>query len=1285
MGHRAFRLLLLVFALGLLGAPTVAAHGLEEHGDPRQALPDRLVTQPVAEAEVAGLEPATPDSAGPGLPETWCGTPTTTDDVAHAAQPADAHVLKLVYAYPTDEPNRFAQLADRLQADASLLSRFVALQSGGRRAPRWETGTSCGPQYVDIQLVALPRTRAAYLAGGGPDFDLLASDLDPVVSGQPGPRNWVVYADAIYDATAGVAGTATLWGDDRKSATVHDAGRQFAMVFGPRTLSSTPYAWPSVMLHEIAHNLGAVQWTAPHSSHYGHCTDGADVMCYADGPGVTMTYPCAYIAGVIDETLDCGGDDYFNPTPALDSYLDRSWNVYDSAHLGICTTELADACGASSDGTPPTDTTPVKGTTAWTTGPYTVGLRGEDAESPVDGFAWKADGGPIHYEATATLTTARTLATRVRDAAGNWSRWRTQDVNVDSVVPRMQLDCPSGTFPGTVTCSAQGSDEYGPPKLEAEVDGRAVSVRDDGTGRWQIPVVRETAGDSVVRVRAVDRAGNASDWQQATMRIEPGAPDVTLERCDDGWKERPACVVHVTATVSPVASVRWRVDDGPWRSTSDGEALVPDQHGRHTILAEATDSTGRVGTERRELLADTSAPVLTVTCPAGFRAGPVECTAEASDPESGITTLRAKVDGAAELDVPVDGRIALTGDRDHTVDVVAVSGALGSTSATREVRFDTAPPVASAECPDGWAAAAATAACTVTATDAGSGLDRIEREVGGVALSSSTASPARLEASADGETVVRYRAVDRAGNATPWVERTIRRDTVDPAVSVECPEGWRVAAVTCVVKADDATSGLATLSWRVGDGAAESGPSGSEVVVSAHGAHTVTGVAVDGAGRRREVSATARVDLTAPVGGVACPAGWRREAVDCALTFSDPESGVAERRVRVDGAATPGAHVAEEGEHRVEAQAVNGVGAASGWAAATARVDLTAPSATLSCPDGWSDSAPVSCEASGSDALSGIAGWEYEVGGAGASSLSVSAEGATVVRARPRDAAGNMGEWRSGTARIDRVAPEARLSCAPAAGATYSCTAAASDAGSGLASVVLVRDGSAGDEVVPGAPFDVEAPAEVAVRATDALGHATTSTPVTLAVPPPPGEEAAPPSSGRDDTTPPAGGDTTSPSGDDPAPPSGDTTPPSDDTAPTSGDTSPGDDPAPRPASFPGDSAPLRPAGALAPERATLRTSRGRPVATATVAPLDGGVAVVELVSAKLARGTYRFRACAGNRCATRTIRLTRARRPKPLTVRLKAASGARVRLVLERRDAHGRFRADARAAATIV
>ena len=100
--------------------------------------------------------------------------------------------------------------------------------------------------------------------------------------------------------------------------------------------------------------FGAVEWGAPHSTQplggsspqYGHCWQGADVMCYLEDAGAAhaMVTDCAALPGAIPQNYDCGRDDYFNPSPAPGSYLAAHWNTYDSAFLAPCG-EIAPACG----------------------------------------------------------------------------------------------------------------------------------------------------------------------------------------------------------------------------------------------------------------------------------------------------------------------------------------------------------------------------------------------------------------------------------------------------------------------------------------------------------------------------------------------------------------------------------------------------------------------------------------------------------------------------------------------------------------------------------------------------------------------------------------------------------------------------------------------------------------------------------------------------------------------------------------------------------------------------
>jgi len=89
-----------------------------------------------------------------------------------------------------------------------------------------------------------------------------------------------------------------------------------------------PEDW--IVAHELSHNLGAVQLSAPHSNGVGHCFDDADRLCQDDGTGLLTTI----CTGAGDERLlDCNDDDYFNANPPAGSYLDTNWNIANSDFL----------------------------------------------------------------------------------------------------------------------------------------------------------------------------------------------------------------------------------------------------------------------------------------------------------------------------------------------------------------------------------------------------------------------------------------------------------------------------------------------------------------------------------------------------------------------------------------------------------------------------------------------------------------------------------------------------------------------------------------------------------------------------------------------------------------------------------------------------------------------------------------------------------------------------------------------------------------------------------------
>jgi hypothetical protein len=132
-------------------------------------------------------------------------------------------------------------------------------------------------------------------------------------------------------------GQANLSQDDRPDPAVNANNQEFGQRYSMIRWGLSPQSEAEIFQHEVGHNLGAVQLSAPHSSGAFHCYDGEDIMCYADGGpyflgGGTMTADCALQSNGLPP-FDCGGDDYYAGAPLLGSYLASHWNLASSDWL----------------------------------------------------------------------------------------------------------------------------------------------------------------------------------------------------------------------------------------------------------------------------------------------------------------------------------------------------------------------------------------------------------------------------------------------------------------------------------------------------------------------------------------------------------------------------------------------------------------------------------------------------------------------------------------------------------------------------------------------------------------------------------------------------------------------------------------------------------------------------------------------------------------------------------------------------------------------------------------
>lgn len=237
--------------------------------------------------------------------------------------------IEVIYGVPQDRTNRYnamvAPLRDMMRqvnnnleaADAATSQTYRFLCTNGvdvtvRNVTLLPVGSDASFTFDDY--VASLQNQIEF--GLGP-VDFIANE-----------RLYIAYIDQVQDSYP-FGGQGELSIDDQPSAAANannDSRPRYSM---------SAYLNMPVIAHEIGHNIGAVQDSAPHSSKGGHCYDEADLMCYDDGGlyfalGGTLTFTCPGP----DTAIDCHDEDYYYPgTPPASNYLATHWNTANSGFL----------------------------------------------------------------------------------------------------------------------------------------------------------------------------------------------------------------------------------------------------------------------------------------------------------------------------------------------------------------------------------------------------------------------------------------------------------------------------------------------------------------------------------------------------------------------------------------------------------------------------------------------------------------------------------------------------------------------------------------------------------------------------------------------------------------------------------------------------------------------------------------------------------------------------------------------------------------------------------------
>lgn len=256
----------------------------------------------------------------------------------------DGPRVQVVLAYAGTAPD--PTLAATVPALTGTIDRFFARSAaatGGVRNVRWRTtsGSSCQVAVTNLAVPASTANKAQI------DAALATAGLD-----QAGRKYFVWIDDTTVTGYANGCISA-IQPDDKPGQDNLNNTRMGT--------SLCPLSWGGGFgpAHELAHQFGAVQPSAPNSDGDFHCVEGFDPVCFGH---TTFTNPACADDDVFLAQFDCGFDDYWNTNPPAGSYLCTHWNTARSAFL---TNNLAES-QLGPPGTPLATAGNGSATVAWT-------------------------------------------------------------------------------------------------------------------------------------------------------------------------------------------------------------------------------------------------------------------------------------------------------------------------------------------------------------------------------------------------------------------------------------------------------------------------------------------------------------------------------------------------------------------------------------------------------------------------------------------------------------------------------------------------------------------------------------------------------------------------------------------------------------------------------------------------------------------------------------------------------------------------------------------------------
>jgi hypothetical protein len=449
---------------------------------------------------------------------------------------------------------------------------------------------------------------------------------------------------------------------------------------------------------------------------------------------------------------------------------------------------------------------------------------------------------------------------------------------IDTTGPVITTGVANGHFTATTPFVLNGTVADPSGVAELTVNGAPVSVAANNTFVTAVPL---EPGPNSIAIAARDCEGNITQQTLSvvlTVGGDDGAPPVITIDSPAAGAVLASVLVTVSGTATDdraVAGVTLNGQPATVSGASWTAARTLDE-GTQSLIAVATDTSGRTATATAAVTVDLTDPTISVTAApaangAGWSQAGTVVTFTCADAVSGIATCTAPV--------------TISADGEQTIEGTAVDKAGHTATASITLKADATAPLVAVEMPLEQAAVYATSAFLAgSVSDSLSGIATVTCNGEDATVVDGTFQC--LATITAGDPRVHVTVTDVAGNTTT-VTRTLvfTQDQTDPSI-VAVPLSainatWTHAPFSVNFQCADQESGIATCS--------------EPVTIATEGANqVVSGTAVDKAGNQASASLTVSIDDTAPqLQLAAAPAGpVTTPSYDLSGSVTDGASGV---------------------------------------------------------------------------------------------------------------------------------------------------------------------------------------------------------------------------------------------------------------------------------------------------------------------------------------------------------------------------------------------------------